>query len=640
MYGFVRTAAAVPTLKVAECDFNTAEIIKTINMACEKDVDLIIFPELSITGYTCADLFFQKALMLSAEESLNKIIESTKDKEIVSVVGLPVVHNNNLFNCCAAIYKGKILGVVPKTHIPNYGDHYEKRWFKSGKDIMSTVNLCGQDSLFSPNIIFEAKGMENFIFGVEICEDVWSSIPPSCNLSSLGALIILNASASNESVTKSGYRLSLIASQSARILSGYVYTSSGIGESTQDSVFSGHSIIGENGNILVEGKRFLRKSSMITADIDTELLLNTRIKNVNSSDITISEYKKVYFDFEDKKRTDVQRFFSKHPFVPENDKNLGNRCQDIFNIQVAALSKRIDYTNAKSMIIGVSGGLDSTLALLVAAKTCDFLEIDRKAVIGVTMPGFGTTGRTHSNATKLAHSLGVSYREIPIRESCLLHFENIGHNPEIHDTTYENTQARERTQILMDLANMENGLVIGTGDLSELALGWATYNGDHMAMYGVNSGIPKTLVKTLVEWVVEFEDLGSDAKEVLQDILNTPVSPELLPPDKDNKINQKTEEIVGPYELHDFFLYYVVRCSFSPKKVYFLAKIAFEDAYDDETILKWLKIFYTRFFSQQYKRSCLPDGPKVGTVSLSPRSDWKMPSDGSSNIWTKELDEL
>lgn len=640
MYGFVRTAAAVPKLRVADCDYNTNEIINMINDASEKNVELCVFPELSITGYTCADLFLQTALINAAEESLCRIVEATNGKNMVVVVGLPINIGNRLYNCSTAIFEGEILGVVPKIYIPNYSEYYEKRWFKSGLELKGMIALCGQSVPVGTNLVFAAEGIDNFTFGIEICEDLWANIPPSCNLTLSGALIIVNTSASNELATKNEYRRSLVAGQSARCICGYIYSSSGMGESTQDMVFSGHSLICENGSILNESTRFLLENSLIISDIDTELLINDRRKNTSYSDFSTPEPEIIGFSMYDRVKTSLERYICPHPFIPRNDEALNSRCSDIFNIQVTGLAKRIMHTKAKSLVIGISGGLDSTLALLVAVKACDYLNIDRKSVIGVTMPGFGTTDRTYNNALFLMNALGITTKEIPIGEASLFHFKSIGHDPTVHDVTYENTQARERTQILMDLANKEYGLVVGTGDLSELALGWATYNGDHMSMYGVNSGVPKTLVRVLVKWVAEYGNLDKEANDVLFDVLDTPVSPELLPPDSNNKINQKTEEIVGPYELHDFFLYYVVRCGFEPKKIFYLALNAFNGIYDDETILKWLKNFYRRFFAQQFKRSCLPDGPKVGTINLSPRGDWRMPSDAVNTVWMKDLEDL
>ncbi len=640
MYGFVRCASAVPKLRVADCKYNTGEIIKLISAAAQKDVELLVFPELCITGYTCSDLFFQSSLLTAAEESLSAIAEASRGKNIVAVVGLPINIGNSLYNCSVAIYDGDILGAVPKTYIPNYGEYYEKRWFKSGKGLKGGIALCGQSVPIGTNLLFAAEGIENFTFGIEICEDLWAAIPPSSRLALAGAAIIVNTSASNELATKNEYRTSLVANQSARCICGYVYSSAGIGESTQDMVFSGHSLICENGSLLIEGDRFSLDSSLIMADIDTELLVNDRRKNTSFSEGSSFDPEIISFGMYERNKDDLERFIRPQPFVPNDDRELNSRCSDIFNIQAAGLVKRISHTKAKSLVIGISGGLDSTLALLVAVKACDYLDMGRKSVIGVTMPGFGTTDRTYNNAISLMGALGVTIREIPIAKATTQHFSDIGHDPDVHDVTYENSQARERTQILMDLANKESGLVVGTGDLSELALGWATYNGDHMSMYGVNSGVPKTLVRMLIKWTVRFGSLDSITTKILKDILDTPVSPELLPPDENDNINQKTEDIVGPYELHDFFLYYVVRCGFTPAKIYFLAKNAFSGVYDETTILKWLKNFYRRFFAQQFKRSCLPDGPKVGTISLSPRGDWRMPSDASARLWLEELEKL
>ena len=633
MYGFVRCASAVPKLRVADCKYNTGEIIKLISAAAQKDVELLVFPELCITGYTCSDLFFQSSLLTAAEESLSAIAEASRGKNIVAVVGLPINIGNSLYNCSVAIYDGDILGAVPKTYIPNYGEYYEKRWFKSGKGLKGGIALCGQSVPIGCNLLFAAEGIENFTFGIEICEDLWAAIPPSSRLALAGAAIIVNTSASNELATKNEYRTSLVANQSARCICGYVYSSAGIGESTQDMVFSGHSLICENGSLLIEGDRFSLDSSLIMADIDTELLVNDRRKNTSFSEGSSFDPEIIGFGMYERNKDDLERFIRPQPFVPNDDRELNSRCSDIFNIQAAGLVKRISHTKAKSLVIGISGGLDSTLALLVAVKACDYLDMGRKSVIGVTMPGFGTTDRTYNNAISLMGALGVTIREIPIAKATTQHFSDIGHDPDVHDVTYENSQARERTQILMDLANKENGLVVGTGDLSELALGWATYNGDHMSMYGVNSGVPKTLVRMLIKWTVRFGSLDSITTKILKDILDTPVSPELLPPDEN-------DNIVGPYELHDFFLYYVVRCGFTPAKIYFLAKNAFSGVYDETTILKWLKNFYRRFFAQQFKRSCLPDGPKVGTISLSPRGDWRMPSDASARLWLEELEKL
>ena len=649
MYNYIRTAAAIPKLKVADCIYNTTEIINIIMEAEKKQVQILAFPELCITSYTCSDLFLQSTLIEYAEKSLQKILEISKNKNMFITLGIPICCDNQTFNCIVAIFEGKILGIIPKTNIPNYNEFYEKRWFSSSNNLISNeINICNQNVPIGSDIIFKCKTIKNLKIGIEICEDLWSCIPPSSYQSISGATIIINGSASNEITTKNEYRKNLISQQSSRCICGYIYSSAGTGESTQDTVFSGHSMIYENGTLLKESKKFEKENNLIIADIDIELLSNDRKKNTGfmteiSKIKNYIKYREIEFNI-NKNNTDISKKFCRTvkpmPFVPDNNIMLNERCKDIFNIQIVGLSKRISHTNSKSLVIGISGGLDSTLALLVAVKTCDYLNIDRKIVHGITMPGFGTTDRTYNNALKLMNYLGITQKEVSIKSSVIQHFKDIEHNIDIHDITYENSQARERTQILMDYANKNLGMVIGTGDLSELALGWATYNGDHMSMYSVNSGVPKTLVRVLVKWIAENEIFDKNSKEILLDILNTPVSPELLPPDDKGNINQKTEEIVGPYELHDFFLYYIVRFGFSPKKILFLTEQAFKEKYSREIIIKWLKNFYKRFFSQQFKRSCLPDGPKVGTISLSPRSDWRMPSDASSKIWLEEANNL
>ena len=646
MHSFIRTASAVPKLKVADCIYNTDEILKLIDEAHKKEVKILVFPELSITSYTCGDLFLQSTLIEYAEKCLEKIVYFSANIDMFISVGLPVVCDNQTFNCMVAICKGKILGVVPKTSIPNYSEFYEKRWFSSADDLVSKeISLCNQIVPIGSDLLFFSFYIKNLTIGIEVCEDLWGPIPPSSYLSIFGATVIINGSASNELATKNEYRRSLVSQQSSRCICGYVYTSAGIGESTQDTVFSGHSMIFENGRLLSQSKRFSKDSSLTIADIDLELLANDRKKNTSfmgslRKTCDSMSFRTVKFNMEENSLSDFYREVKPAPFVPDNNHMLNDRCEDIFNIQVTGLSKRVTHTNSKSLVVGISGGLDSTLALLVAVKACDYLGIDRKTVNGITMPGFGTTDRTYNNALNLMKALGITMKEISIKEASIQHFKDIGHDINIHDVTYENTQARERTQILMDYANKEYGMVIGTGDLSELALGWATYNGDHMSMYGVNGGVPKTLVRVLVKWVAENENLGDGASEILFDILDTPVSPELLPPDENGNINQKTEQIVGPYELHDFFLYYVVRFGFSPEKILFLSEKAFDGKYDRETLIQWLKNFYRRFFTQQFKRSCLPDGPKVGTINLSPRGDWRMPSDAVGRIWLDEVDKL
>ena len=617
--GFLRVASATPYIKVADCTGNSQKIIAMAKEANENGASIVVFPELCITGYTCSDLFLQRALLNAAEENLKYIIKETKELDCVILVGLPVRANSGLYNCAAVICHGDLLGLVPKKYIPNYSEFYELRHFTPAKDELTSIDFLGKQTYFGKDIIFECLGMPEFKLGVEICEDLWTAEPPSGKLALNGATIIANLSASDEVIGKADYRRMLVRSQSARLLSAYVYTSAGLGESTQDLVFSGHNMICENGSILAESKRFT--TGIIYADVDLQKMESERAKTntfVGEDDFYNVKFRLPLKDLE------LKRTFSKTPFVPTNKANLDERCEEILTIQATGLATRIQHTNVKSVVIGLSGGLDSTLALIVAVHAMDMLKRDRKDIIAVTMPCFGTTKRTKSNAEILAESYGVSFKDINISKAVTQHFEDIGQSMEVLDVTFENGQARERTQVLMDIANKTGGFVIGTGDLSELALGWATYNGDHMSMYAVNASIPKTLVRHLTAFEAEHSE--GDLKKALLDILDTPVSPELLPP-KDGEISQKTEDLVGPYELHDFFLYYLVRQGFTPKKIFRLAKIAFSGVYDDETIKKWLKTFLRRFFSQQFKRSCLPDGPKVGTVTLSPRGDWRMPSD-------------
>lgn len=646
MFGYIKVGAAVPKLKVADCIYNKEEIIQITKMAAEKKVRVLTFPELSVTGYTCADLFFQKTLLAAAEKAVGEIAESTKALDILLFVGVPVATDNQILNCAAAIYQGEILGLVPKTLIPNYSEFYEERWFSSAEDLLTEeISFAGQEVPIGNDLIFTAAGIPDLKIGVEICEDLWGPIPPSSLLSLYGATLLVNLSASNELASKPDYRHQLVAQQSSRCLSAYVYASAGIGESTQDAVFSGHSMIYENGTLFAETESFCQENQLIYADIDVEMLAGERRKQttfMTHLQHTEASYRQVLFPMEPDAHFHAHwnRPVTAAPFLPAADASLDRRCKNIFGIQTTGLARRMEHTHADTLVVGISGGLDSTLALLVSVKACDFLGIDRSHILGVTMPGFGTTDRTYQNALTLMKSLGVTMREIPIRDAALQHFKDIGHDPAVHDVTYENTQARERTQILMDLANQTNGLVVGTGDLSELALGWATYNGDHMSMYGVNAGIPKTLVRVLVKWIATNGEVDETASAALLDVLDTPVSPELLPPDKDGKINQKTEDLVGPYELHDFFLYQIIRFGYRPAKVLFLAEKAFAGVYDRDTLLKWLKNFYRRFFTQQFKRSCLPDGPKVGTICLSPRSDWRMPTDAFSRIWLEEVEQL
>ena len=639
-YGFVKVAAAVPRVKVADCKFNSERLEGLITIAEGKGVQILTFPEMCITGYTCGDLFAQQLLLEQAEMALIQILNSTRQLDIISILGMPVVVNSTVINAAVVIQKGKILGVVPKTYLPNYKEFYEQRWFTSALQVSeNSVRLCGQIVPMGNNLLFETA---ETTFGIEICEDLWATVPPSSSLALQGAEIIFNLSADDEGIGKHNYLCSLISQQSARCISGYVFSSSGFGESTTDVVFAGNGLIYENGYLLARSERFCMEEQLIINEIDVECIRAERRVNTtfaaNKANCPGKEAVRISTEFVNSKDLNLTRTFNPHPFVPQGSE-LNSRCEEIFSIQIAGLAQRLLHTGAKTAVIGISGGLDSTLALLVCVKTFDKLGLSRKDILGITMPGFGTTDRTYHNAIDLMNSLGVSIREISIREACIQHFKDIGHDLNIHDVTYENSQARERTQILMDIANQTWGMVIGTGDLSELALGWATYNGDHMSMYGVNAGIPKTLVKHLVQWVAE-NGMDETSKATLLDIVDTPISPELIPADENGEIKQKTEDLVGPYELHDFFLYYFLRFGFRPSKIYFLAQTAFSGVYDDETIKKWLQTFFRRFFNQQFKRSCLPDGPKVGSISISPRGDWRMPSDASSAAWLKVIAEL
>ncbi|MFZ7131903.1 MAG: NAD(+) synthase [Eubacteriales bacterium] len=642
-HGLARVAAVTPLLRVADCQYNKNKIIASIKNIRDIKPDVLLFPELCITGYTCGDLFFQHVLLVEVEQCIQEICRLTANDQCLIVLGAPIENNHQLFNCAVVINRGKILGIVPKTYLPNYDEFYEKRWFSSACHMhnLREMDYCGQEVPFGTDILFRHHENNRLIVGIEICEDLWAPIPPSSYHCQYGATMILNPSASDELIGKSEYRKSLVLQQSARCISGYVYSSCGFGESTTDLVYGGHALICENGYTLKESSRFQYTDSYIYNDMDLDRIVHDRLKtNSFRDDIRGNNIKYCYQTFYTSKEDYVlEREISAYPFVPQNIADRNKRCEEIFNIQTMGLAKRITHVGTKSMVIGISGGLDSTLALLVCVKTCDHLAIQRKNITAITMPGFGTTDRTYTNAMHLMKNLGVNIREISITQAALQHFKDIGHDARQHDITYENTQARERTQILMDIANQSHGIVVGTGDLSELALGWATYNGDHMSMYAVNVGIPKTLVRYLVQWIADYS-IEEKAKEILFDILDTPVSPELLPPDSSGNISQKTEEVVGPYELHDFFLFHVVRYGYSPKKIWHFANTAFKGKYDAQTILKWMKNFYKRFFSQQFKRSCIPDGPKVGTISLSPRGDWRMPSDASSDIWLKEMDEI
>ena len=640
-YGFVKVAAAVPRVKIADCKYNAGQLESLIAIADGKGVQIITFPEMCITAYTCGDLFGQQLLLEEAEMGLMQILNNTRQLDIISILGMPIAVNSTVINAAVVIQKGKILGVVPKTYLPNYKEFYEQRWFTSALQVAEdNVRLCGQIVPMGTNLLFETS---DTTFGIEICEDLWSTIPPSSTLALQGAEILFNLSADNEGIGKHGYLRSLISQQSARCIAGYVFSSCGFGESTTDVVFAGNGLIYENGSELAHNKRFSLEEQLVISEIDVERLRAERRINTTfaASKGTVPSDKKplrITTEFVNSKELNLTRTFDMHPFVPQGE-TLNERCEEVFSIQVAGLAQRLVHTGAKTAVIGISGGLDSTLALLVCVRTFDKLELPRKNIIGVTMPGFGTTDRTYHNALSLIKSLGITIREISIKEACIQHFKDINHDINIHDVTYENSQARERTQILMDIANQTWGMVIGTGDLSELALGWATYNGDHMSMYGVNGSVPKTLVKYLVKWVAE-NDIDEESRITLLDIVETPISPELIPADENGEIQQKTEDLVGPYELHDFFLYYFMRFGFRPSKIYYLANIAFKDIYDEETIKKWLSTFFRRFFNQQFKRSCLPDGPKVGSISISPRGDWRMPSDASSATWLKEIENL
>ena len=635
-YGYVKVAAAIPGVRVADCMYNAAEIEKLIIAANGKGVEIITFPELALTAYTCGDLFAQQLLLDEAERGLLQIMQNTRQMDIISIIGLPVSVHGMLLNAAAVIQHGKVLGVVPKYYLPNYKEFYEMRWFTSGDMIkQDNVRLCGQLVPVTHDMLFETP---KAIFGVEICEDVWAPIPTSSILTLKGADIICNLSATDECIGKHDYLCQLLSQQSARSMSGYVYSSCGFGESTTDVVYSGNALIYENGKLLARSKRFEMDPQLVISEIDVEFLRGER--RVNTTFATSmrqyigKEALRVIIDRTSDNPVELTRTYEAHPFVPQGAM-LDERCEEIFSIQVAGLAKRLVHTHAQTAIVGISGGLDSTLALLVCVRTFDKLQRDRKDIVGITMPGFGTTDRTYNNAINLMKSLGVTIREISIKDACIQHFKDIGHDVSYHDVTYENSQARERTQILMDVANQMNGLVIGTGDLSELALGWATYNGDHMSMYGVNASIPKTLVIHLVKWVA-LHDVDELSKATLLDIVDTPISPELIPADEQGNIKQKTEDLVGPYELHDFFLFYFMRCGFSPAKIFMLAQRSFAGVYDDETIRKWLQTFCRRFFNQQFKRSCLPDGPKVGSIAISPRGDWRMPSDASSASWLQD----
>ena len=635
-HGFIKVAAGTPKIKVADCDYNAGQIIALMKEAAAQGVKALALPELCITGYTCGDLFLQDTLLDGAERALERILEETKELDMLTALGLPVWNrwDSKLYNCAAVINRGKILGLVPKIYIPNYGEFYEGRWFASGRGAEYSLELCGQQVLMDAHnvALFDCKTVPGLTVGVEICEDLWAAEPPSNRLALNGATVILNLSASDEVAGKADYRRALVTGQSARLVCAYVYADAGEGESTTDLVFVGHNLIAENGVLLVE-KRF--STGLNVSEIDMGRLAHERQRMTTFGAVERESWRSTFsLEVEE---TALTRPVSPTPFIPADAGHRAERCEEILTIAALGLKKRLEHTNASCAVVGLSGGLDSTLAILITALAFDMLGRDRKGILAVTMPCFGTTKRTRSNAELLAQELGTDFREVNIGKAVEQHFADIDQSMDDQSVTFENAQARERTQVLMDLANQRGGLVIGTGDLSELALGWATYNGDHMSMYAVNASIPKTLVRHLVAY--EADRLGGRAGEVLRDILDTPVSPELLPP-KDGEISQKTEDLVGPYELHDFFLYYAIRWGFRPRKVLRLAEYALGDRYDRATLLKWLKNFYRRFFSQQFKRSCLPDGPKVGSVTLSPRGDWRMPSDAVAKLWLDELEEM
>lgn len=662
-YGYVKVASAIPAVRVGDVAYNVEQIENLVIQAEGKGVEVIVFPELSLTGYTCQDLFRQQLLLDRVEQGVMRLMDFTRKLDIIAIVGAPVPVGNLLLNCAVVIQKGHVLGMVPKFYLPNYSEFYEKRWFASAQDLRdmelryagNVVNMTADVQLF--------RTADGVLFGIEICEDVWAPAPPSNKLALAGADIVFNLSASDELIGKHDYLKSLLSQQSARTMTGYVYSSCGFGESTQDVVYGGNAMIYENGKLLAEAARFSLEPQMMMTQIDVEKLRSERRGNstyVNAQrNVKFSLLDKQFgiriidaFSKEMEREFKLERTVSPHPFIPAME-DMEVSCEEIFNIQVMGLVKRLVHTHAETAVIGISGGLDSTLALLVCVKAFDKLKRSRKGIVGVTMPGFGTTGRTYNNAMELMRSLGITVKEVSIVDAVTQHFEDINHDISVHDVTYENSQARERMQVLMDMANKLNGMVVGTGDLSELALGWATYNGDHMSMYGVNASVPKTLIRYLVNYVAQRK-VDDQSAQTLQDIIDTPISPELIPADEKGNIQQKTEDLVGPYELHDFFLYYFLRFGFSPKKIFMLAKNAFienkskrvklgpndPETYDEETIKKWLRVFVRRFFSQQFKRSCLPDGPKVGSVSLSPRGDWRMPSDAMAAMWMQDAENM
>ncbi len=643
-HGFLKVAAATPHVTVADCEANVTALIEIAGKAEKDKIKLLVFPELCVTGYTCSDLFYSEPLLRAAVAGMLRYIDATAKSDIISIIGLPLVVNDKIFNCAAISQKGRLLGIIPKSNIPNYGEFYEARQFNSYTGDTFDITVGGMTVPFGPKQLFCCENMPEFKLGIEICEDLWVSIPPSDRLAAAGATVIANLSASNETIGKDAYRRMLVVSQSARTLSGYVYADCGEGESTTDIVFSGHSVIAENGTVLAERSPFDFSDSKgyISTELDLQKLCFDR-RRMNTYTSVVSDFRKTFFTLDGTDtETDLTRSFDPHPFVPDDTGERSRRCETILSIQSQGLKQRIERSYAKKCVIGISGGLDSCLAMIVAARAMNSLHRPASDVIGVTMPCFGTTERTKSNAETLCRELGVELRTVNISEAVNIHFRDIGHDPDIKNVVYENCQARERTQVLMDIANRENGIVVGTGDLSELALGWATYNGDHMSMYGVNASVPKTLVRHIVSYRADKAEAEGKQRlaAVLRDILDTPVSPELLPADSSGQIAQKTEDIVGPYEIHDFYLYNMLRFGFAPDKLYRIARIAFAGVFDDETLKKWLKNFIRRFFAQQFKRSCMPDGPKVGSVALSPRGDWRMPSDASAAEWMRIAEKL
>ena len=640
-YGFIKVGTAIPAVRVGDVQYNTEQIEALLTQAEEAGIEIIVFPELSLTGYTCQDLFRQRSLLETIDAAVTHLLQSTLQKDVIAIVGAPLEVGNLLLNCAIIVQQGKLLGIVPKTYLPNYNEFYEKRWFTSSQSLRpTTIRLAGTviEVSAQPKLFETAQGVK---FGIEICEDVWAPTPPSNHLTLAGADLIFNLSATDELVGKHAYLKSLLAQQSARTISGYVYSSCGFGESTQDVVYGGNALIYENGTLLSEGQRFALSTQLVTAQIDVERIRYDRCNNTTFATAQFREVSETAIvpccPLKSFKPFHLERIIPSAPFIPEA-MATESACEEVFHIQTMGLAKRLRHIHAEKVVLGISGGLDSTLALLVCVRTFDLLKLNRQGIIGVTMPGFGTTDQTHQNAHRLMQLLGVTMREVPIAASVTQHFEDIGHDGAVHDVVYENSQARERTQILMDISNQVGGIVIGTGDLSELALGWATYNGDQMSMYGVNASVPKTLVQCLVQH--EALHSSQELSLVLKDILNTPISPELTPADNAGRISQRTEELIGPYELHDFYLYYVMRFGFTPAKIFLLAQKAFNNRYTDEVLKHWLCSFYRRFFAQQFKRSCMPDGPKVGGISLSPRGDWRMPSDATAALWLQSCEAL